>query len=501
MTKHGLPNNLPRKLQSYTGSLPIRQFDFSKRSLGSPTPIKAPEPQPVLPICDWIEQRFYIPETKGPVRLAPYQRWCLERCFPVGAEVLPYSTIIWSDLKKSIKSTIAAAVVLYWADTFEWSSCKIIANDLKQADSRVGFYARRAIQLNAAYFVEQRGVKVKPSGYLIEFGANHSRIEAVPIDPDGEAGGNDDVVVFSELWGAKGEQAKRMWTESTLSPTKFGRSFRWVETYAGFVGESELLEPLYEQNVKPELQVHDDIEAYENGRTFCLWNTQPRLPWQTPDYYAQEEQILLDGEFRRVHKNQWATSTGALLPDPLLWDLCKEDLPPLDADTPLVVALDAAVSNDHFAMAAVSRHPERHGDVAVRYAREWVPAKGKQLDFDPIEAEVIAFCRSHNVVQLCYDPYQLHQMGTRLLNEGVVWADEFGQGAERLEADKQLVDLVISKRLAHDGDETLGEHMKGAGRKEEGDNKLRIVKLKKGKKVDLAVATSMASKRCLDLNL
>lgn len=465
----------------------------------------AQEARPVLPICDWIETYFYIPETKGPVRLAPYQRWCLERCFPTGIEQqLPYSTIVWSDLKKSLKSTIAAAVVLYWADTFEWSSCKIIANDIKQADSRVGFYIRRAIQLNPVYFLEQRRVKIKPSGYLIEFQSNHSRIEAVPIDPDGEAGGNDDVVCFSELWGAKGELAKRMWTEMTLSPTKYGRSFRWVETYAGFVGESELLEPLYEQNVKDEHQIADapeELEAYEHGRTFTLWNTQPRLPWQTVEYYAQEEETLLPGEFKRVHKNEWATSTSALLPDPMLWDLCEEALPPLDARTPLVVGLDAGVSNDHFAMVAVSRHPQRRKDVAIRYAREWVPERGKKLDFAPIQVEVEAFCKAHNVVQLCYDPYQLHQMGTSLLSKGVVWADEFGQGAERLEADKQFVDLIISKRLAHGGDETLSAHVKGAGRKEEGDNKLRIVKLKKGKKIDLAVATSMATKRCLDLNL
>ena len=31
---------------------------------------------------------------------------------------------------------------------------------------------------------------------------NNTIIEAIPIDPAGEAGGNDDLIIFSELWAA-----------------------------------------------------------------------------------------------------------------------------------------------------------------------------------------------------------------------------------------------------------------------------------------------------------
>src|SRR6185295_9460826 len=140
-----------------------------------------------------------------------------------------YSVIIWSDIKKSIKSSIAAAVALYRAEQVRYGSIKIVANDLKQADSRVAFYARRAMELNPAHFSSW---KIKPSGYRIET-PNHTVIEAIPVDPKGEAGGNDDLIIFSELWAANQTAAQRMWTEMTLSPTKYGYSQRWVETYAG----------------------------------------------------------------------------------------------------------------------------------------------------------------------------------------------------------------------------------------------------------------------------
>src|SRR5690349_3154152 len=143
-----------------------------------------------------------------------------------------YSTVVWSCIKKSLKSCIAAALALYHAYAKDWSTIYVIANDLKQADSRVAYYIRRCIELNPKMKAE-----CKINRYLVEL-PNHSKIEAIPIDPSGEAGSNADFLIFSELWGWKHDSAQRMWTEMTLSPIKFGKSQRWIETYAGFDGES-----------------------------------------------------------------------------------------------------------------------------------------------------------------------------------------------------------------------------------------------------------------------
>ena len=459
------------------------------------------EPDPV----GWITSRFFIPELNGPMTLADYQADALRRCLIPGPDgLLPYSTVVWSDIKKSAKSSIAAAVCLWWADTHPWSSIRIVANDQKQADSREAEYIRRAVLLNQKYFIGRRGAKI--TGYNVRL-VNNSRIEAVPIDPRGEAGGGDDIVVFTELWGAKSKAHQEMWTEMTLSPLKFGDSFRWVETYAGHTGESTILEALYEQGVKQGRRLDEDIEMYANdaARLFCLWNTVPRLPWQTSEYYAQEAATLIESEFLRLHRNQWVSSVSEAIPV-AWWDACRDPhiiMPP--KHVPVVLGVDASVSGDCTALVAVARHPSQPGHVVQWHCRIWVPPKGGKMDYtSTLTAEVDRLISEHNVVQVAFDPYQLHHWATeQRAKEPGAWYKEFGQGTERLLSDKQLYDLVRDRRVHHTGDEDLRRHVQNcAAQIPKGeDNRLRFVKKGEAAKIDGAVALSMAAAECLRLNL
>ena len=308
----------------------------------------------------WVEKNFYIPELTGPLELQPYQKAVLresQRKDENGKFI--YSIVVWSDIKKSAKSTIAAAMALYIAHLRQWGSIKVIANDLKQADSRVAYYLRRAIELNP-----RMRDSIKQVRYKTTIQSNNSTVEALPVDPSGEAGGNDDLIVFSELWAAKNKAIQTMWTESTLSPTKFGYSQRWCETYAGRNGESPILEQLYIQGVKEGRQIdlsytdksghhHDlsDLEVYANGPLLCLWNTKPRCLWQTPEYYASEAAVLTPNEFNRVHRNQWTSSVDTFVP-PEWWSSCQANIPPIQPKETIVLAMDAGVSDDSFALCA-----------------------------------------------------------------------------------------------------------------------------------------------------
>ncbi len=488
------------------------------------------EPEPVEEEVDrddmvaWSQKYFYVPETADHrLVLAPYQQRAMREALSTDERGLfKYSTVVWSDIKKSIKSTIAGALILWWADTHEWASIKIVANDLKQADSREAFYARRAIELNRDYFIGERHVKVTPSGYLIEFPLTHSRIEAIPLDPGGEAGGNDDLVVYTELWAAKNVAAQRMWSETTLSPTKFGKSLRWVETYAGFDGESPVLEQLWRQGVQEgeriDLSTPDcdlsDLETYANpaARLFCLWNTQPRLPWQTPDYYSQEAAVLLPNEFNRMHRNQWVSSVAEAIP-PEWWQACFDPHPLLidregkavDRTTPIVAGVDASVNNDSTSLVLVSRHPRFADHVCERHTKVWVPPVGGKMDYDATLTKSLVALKEagFNLVQIAYDPYQLHHWATQFQREHGVWCREFSQGEARLKADKGLVDLVRDRKMHHTGSEVLTQHIKNCNAKTEPnqDSKLRLVKKAADRKIDAAVALSMAAAECLRLNV
>lgn len=507
-----------------------------------------------LPLADpveWIEKNFYVPELRGPLQLAPYQRACLKEALaldPPGslpfdpAAKFRYSLIVWSDLKKSIKSTLTAAVVLWVAHLVDamsgYGQILIVANDLKQADSRVGMYLRRAVQLNP-----QMSETIKIQNYNLIL-PNGTRIESIPIDPAGEAGSNADMVVFSELWASATKAQQRMWTESTLSPTKFGRSFRWVESYAGFTGESILLEQLYfsgvdlsNGNVK-QLDITDHIgkvEAFVNRkvRQFTLWNTIPRLPWQTVEYYNQERGTLSDTEFDRVHRNQWVSPKSVFVP-PGWVDACYKSLdamPKFDPDDPLVGALDAGTTSDNFGILLVSIHNqyekvERERDaettnqqtgdgerlrrrVIPRFVKKFVPPSDGKLDFREPEQYIREMAERYNVALWIYDPYQLHNLCTTLDRDGVGYFEVMSQnyGGLRAKADKQLYDIIKNGDLwLLEGDPDiadLAQHIKNAAKKREGEG-IRIQKRSDNElapKIDLAVCLSMATYGALDLNI
>lgn len=465
----------------------------------------------------WIKTEYFIPETNGPIILDRYQEAVLREAYrvdPITRKYI-YNIIVWGDIKKSAKSSIAAAVALERMSDIKWGFTKIIGNDIKQADSRTAYYARRAIELNPRLAPPVTSVKT----YNIVFPANHSSIEAIAIDPNGEAGGNDDLIIYTEAWGLKDKKDIQMWEEMRISPTKFGQGQIWVESYAGFEGESPILWDLYENGVinGELLTLYDNdgiaiegLEVYKGeGGQLTLWNTQPRLPWQTPEYYASEEASMTPGAFQRVHRNQWASPLSVFVP-PEWIDACRvktEDLPPMYHNQPMIVVLDGSVSNDSFGMFGLTRHGN---NVVVRFAREWIPPKHGVIQYvDPSnpdnidypEGQVRELRRRYNVVEWAYDPFQLHDMATRLgMGLGMNW-HKFKQQTDRLIADKQLYDLIKEKRFLYDDQPALVKHIKNANQKNEADNKLRIVKRTQTAKIDLAVCASMGSHRALKLQI
>lgn len=446
---------------------------------------------PAVNPCDWIEQHFRIPETPDKrFTIAPYQRVVIEESQRKDKEgKFVYSTILYSDIKKSLKSCIAAAMALHVAMSREWATVYIIANDLKQADSRVAYYIRRAVELNDDL---KKVVRIK--NHLLVF-PNHSTIEAIPIDPQGESGSNADFLVYSELWGWKNLAARTMWTEMTLSPTKFGFSQRWIETYAGHSGESPILEGLYDTAVVHGAPVHSvivpDLELTRAGSTLALWNTRPRLSWQTEPYYRSEEEILLPHEFRRVHRNEWGTSSNPFIHGQW-WDNCSDAFPDFPKWLPWVFALDAGVSNDCFAIVGVVRFREI---VYARYCQVYLPPDRGKIDFSEVEKEVMRLKTTLNVECFTYDPFQLEDMAQRLTTAGA-YMRPFNQTSERLIADRRLYDLIRERRVRHQNDAVLTAHVKNANAVVEGgveENKLRIVKRSDLLKIDACVALSMAA--------
>lgn len=237
---------------------------------------------------------------------------------------------------------------------------------------------------------------------------------------------------------------------------------------------------------------------------FLPWSARPD---RTPEWYARVasdafSMAEMKREYPATPEEAFSEVTAERFLEHIsIWDACKEDLPPLTDREPLVWAVDAGVSNDTFAAVATSRHPLRRDDVAVRIVLQWTPAKGEKLDFIAIAREIIAHMRRWYSVVFVYDSYQMHLMAQQIEAAGF-WVEEFSQAGARLVADRQLRDLVLGRRLAHDGNAALRQAIDNADRKISEDKKtLRIVKRSAAKKIDPLIALSMSAAKCLELNL
>jgi phage terminase large subunit-like protein len=469
---------------------------------------------------DWAELNFYVEDScdpitgeefgPGPIQLAPFQkriiRAALERD---GLGRFLWNTVIYSAPKKSGKTRISAMVASWLAKTSEaYAEIYLAANDGSQSEDRLLSAVKKAVDLSPALskWKSTRGKVILPSGAFVE---------AIPVDPTGQAGSNPVGVFWSELWGYAIAHKQRLFTEMTLSPVRRGRSIRWVDTYAGYSGESPVLENLYEQTVV-DGECHPDfldLPVYINkpARIFCYWDHEPRMPWQLGElgriYYAQEEAILPPHEFLRLHKNMWVTSSEAFI-EPEWWKACREDnlgIETLDPFEPLIIAMDAATSDDCFAIVGTTRHPDEaryDTDVAVRYTATWTAPKGGKINFAEPEEELEWLCENYNVVVVTYDEYQLHDMTSRLRQKGIAYFKPFSQMGRRIESDTDLRRLILRRGIAHDGDETLTQHIINCAAKlNKEDKRLRMVKKTQSKKIDAAVALSMSAYECLRLNL
>ena len=461
--------------------------------------------------ADFIEDQLVIPETGKPMELHDEQRAVLTAMSerdPI-TNHLKYSTWLFSMPKKSAKTTIGAGVALWQSFRVPDGEVYIIGNDLKQADNRMAQAMRYGVEHNPRM---RERVIVTPSKYTLRLD-NGTKIESIPVDPRGEAGMNPTGLFWTEVWGAMGSRAELLWTEAALSPTRAGDSFKFLESYAGFNGESLILERVYEGVVKNGTPHPTIPELYINGSSIAYWCTRRYLPWQISlsglTYYKQEAVEKTPSEYSRVHENKWASASEAFIPIEW-WDSCKsEALPPLRPGQGLVLALDAAVDSDCFAIVGVSKDMNPHGQIVptVRYVRKWTPPPHGKIRFsnphDPNdketpEGELRDLCKRNRIECIAYDPYQLEEFVQRLSD--LAFFESFVQSAPRLVADKQLYDVIREGHIQHDGNVDLREHVQNANRKPEQD-KLRIIKRTASLKIDLCVALSMAVDRALYYNL
>ena len=148
---------------------------------------------------EFIDKNIPVNEKGKPWRLSEYQRTVLALMF-----ARHYAIRLWSEIKKSGKTFLAACIAIFEAITNP--DCEVVccANDEEQAVSRVFQTVVSLIKYNAGL-----AASATVQAMQVKF-TNGSVIKAVSSDYKGQAGGRQRLTIFDELWGFTLENATRL---------------------------------------------------------------------------------------------------------------------------------------------------------------------------------------------------------------------------------------------------------------------------------------------------
>jgi phage terminase large subunit-like protein len=238
------------------------------------------------------------------------------------------------------------------------------------------------------------------------------------------------------------------------------------------------------------------------AKLFVYWDHElkqhPGLTISPAEYHEEQAASLRPLAFLRLHENRFTSNESAFI-TPDQWEACySPEVEPLKHNDTrrIILGADASTSRDLTALVGIYVNRETNTRDVV-FVRAWKPQKGElrggrpTVDLDvTIKAEIYRLWKAGNVLKVYYDPYQLHSIGLELEKAGCPVV-ELPQTDKRVEADQAFYDGIITKQVRHFNHPDLNEHVHAAVAAET-PRGYRLTKEKTSRKIDLAVASSMA---------
>jgi phage terminase large subunit-like protein len=437
---------------------------------------------------EFIETVMIDPERQELFTLTTAERVFLRHAFELTADGrLKYPELIFSGPKKSGKTAFAAMIAIYATRAIggRYSEGLIVANSHDQASLRVYQAASRIIEASPLLALD-----AKVTGSSITFLSTGATISAIPSDYSTAAGANPTISVFDELWGFVSERDHRLFDECVPPPTR-SLACRLTVSYAGFEGESELLEGLYKRGVAGE-EIGPDL--YAAGGLLMYWSNSFSAPWQTEAWREQMREQLRPNAYLRLIENRWVSTESEFI-DVDWWDACidPEARPSLgDRDLAVWLGIDASTKRDSTAIVACTYDREVR-KVRLIFHRVFQPSGEDPLDFEnTIEATVEWLSRCFRIRECRFDPYQMVASAQRLQAQGVPMV-EFAQTSGNLtEASSNLFELVKFGNLVLYADAAMRLAVQRCVAIESSRG-WRISKEKVSHKIDVVVALAQAA--------
>lgn len=437
----------------------------------------------------FIECVLFDPETNAPFALLDAEKQFLAHAFTTGDDGrLLYGEQVYAAPKKSGKTGFAALHMLTTVLLFggRFAEGYALANDLEQATSRVFQAIKRIVECSPLL---QREAKITADRIVFPAFYN-ATISTVASDYASAAGANPTISCFDELWAFTSERSRRLWDEMVPPPTR-KIACRLTVTYAGFSGESVLLEELHKRGLQ-QPQVAPSLTAGDG--LLMAWHHEPIAPWQTEAWLAEMRRSLRPNQFLRMVENRFVTSEAAFVPM-AAWDRCVD--PRIGATVgnralSIYVGIDASVKHDSSAIVATTWDATAQ---QVRLVCHYVfqPSPDRPLDFEAtIEATVLDLSKRYNIVRVLFDPYQMVATAQRLTRAGLQ-IEEYPQSPANLTAASQnLFELINAGDLVCYPDAGMRLAISRAVAVE-GTRGWRIAKEKQSHKIDVVVALAMSA--------
>lgn len=435
---------------------------------------------------NFIQQVLINPETNRPFVLLDAERVFLTHAFLTGADGrLLYPEQIYACPKKSGKTTFAAiyviTIILLYGGAYPEAICA--ANDYEQSVGRVFAAIRRIIECSPQLRDEAKITTDK----IVIFGAV---IIAIPANYASAAGSNHVIAVFDELWGYVSESSRRLFDELVPPPTR-RVACRLTVSYAGFEGESALLEELYRRGLQ---QPQIARNLYAGDGILMFWSHEPVAWWQTDAWLAEMRRTLRPNQFLRMIENRFVTSESSFI-DMAAWDRCVD--PRIghavnDPSLPIWVGVDASIKHDCTAIVATTWDQQRQ-QVRLVTHRLFQPSPEEPLDFEAtIERTVLDLRKRFLLCKVLFDPFQMQATAQRLTRAGVL-VEEFPQSPSNLTTIAQnLFELIRGQNLLVYPDRDIRLAMSRAVATET-PRGWRITKQVQSHKIDLVIALAMAA--------
>jgi phage terminase large subunit-like protein len=394
-----------------------------------------------------------------------------------------YAIRCWSEPKKSGKSHITECVLIEEAMTSPDTKIGIFANDSEQAESVIFKGCCDLIKKNPDL---RSSAKILTKE--IRF-SNGSEIEWFAADYQGGAGHRRKVSAIDEPWAFSTERMRRLYEELLPPPTIPG-AYLWLSTTAGFSGEGALLEEIFKRGIAGK-RVSRKYEVYRDKGLCMFWSHTPRQPWQTKSYYSEQRRLLRPNSYIRQHENRFVAAESQFITAEM-WDaIVDPNHTPILSGGAVHVAIDLGVKSDTSAIVAVCFDPSGK-KLMVAFHKIWRPSKGKPVSLDDVKSYIREIRQQHKVQSISADPSQAYLAIQQLWSEDRIKVEEFVQSqSSGVKMGETLYGLVRDANLIAYKSAELREHVLNAVAADTGAG-IRLVKGKATRKIDAAIALSMA---------